>query len=73
MDKTYTFKCEIVDEDGEVVITGSRTFLYSNVKTFGDCEAVDDEVGRVMRQLILHNMREEDLETEEELSVANTF
>lgn len=46
-EKEYRFKLEIVDENDEVVMSGS-TFI-SPISEFGDCESVDEEVGKVMR------------------------
>lgn len=48
----YKIKIEIIDEDDEVIVKGSTTFDYENVKSFGDCEEVEEEVGKVMRQLV---------------------
>lgn len=74
MDKTYTFKYEVKDEDGNVIVFGSVPFLYENVKFSGDCESVDGEVGTTMRRFILEVDRSEELERAiaEELTT-NTF
>lgn len=48
----YKFKCEILDENNELIIVGSTDFDYNDVKSFGDCETIDDEVGKVMRLFV---------------------
>lgn len=49
--KSYRFNCEIVDEEtGEVIVAGS-TFVSSHITEFGECESVDQEVGKLLRVL----------------------
>lgn len=65
MKKTFRFECRIVDENGDMVIVGDTTFDYDNVKITGDCEEVDNEVGRAMRRLIKRVETDEEHEEEE--------
>lgn len=72
MPKTYTFKCEVVDEDDEVIASGTKTMFYESVRPFGDCEPVDDEVGNVMRRFVQKVESKESLhELEAELIESN--
>jgi hypothetical protein len=46
----YIFKFSIVDvTSGEVVEADYCTITNANISEFGDCEVVDQEVGRMLR------------------------
>lgn len=49
---SYRIKIEIIDKDEELVVGGGTEFDYESIGTFGDCEKVDEEVGKVMRRLV---------------------
>lgn len=53
MEKNYKIIISIQDSEDNEIVYGTAEFPYSSVSTFGDCEAVDMEVGKVMRQLII--------------------
>lgn len=48
----FRIKIEVTDEAGEVAAGGATMFHYDNIGTFGDCEIVDEEVGKIMRRLV---------------------
>lgn len=70
MDKTYTFKCEIVNEDDEMVARSSTLFTYDSIKSFGDCEPIDEEVGKMLRRFWMRIEEKKAIEeAEKELSL----
>lgn len=50
--KTYKFKCEVVDEDDEVMIESTTSVNYESIGAFGDCESIDETVGKMLRHLV---------------------
>lgn len=46
----YAFVCKVINEDtDEVIALGSTYIEPTSISTFGECESVDMEVGKLMR------------------------
>lgn len=72
MDKTYILKMEIVDQNGETIVSNSQTsFLYEQVHSFGDCEPVDEAIGQLMRSFVSKIESDNWEEASAELETAN--
>lgn len=52
MKNEYKFEYKIVDENGETIIEDGTSFDYEDIRPFGDCKVIDEDLGNFMRRFI---------------------
>lgn len=55
----YRFKCEIVDDNNGEIILSASTFV-SSINSVGECESIDEEMGKFLRGFNYHKQKYEE-------------